>query len=55
MNDLMNIKLDFGIILDTNLVKVIKSSVQVGMHPCRRFICDLDSIFQNALKMNVYQ
>lgn len=33
----------------TYLVKVIQSSMQIGMHACRRFIGDFDGIFQNSL------
>lgn len=36
--------------MEAHLVKVIKSSVQIGEHARRRFVGDLDSVFQDALR-----
>lgn len=36
--------------MEAHLVEVIKSSVQIGEHARRRFVGDLDSVFQDALK-----
>lgn len=33
-----------------HLVKVIQSCMQIGKHACRRFIGDLDGIFQDPLR-----
>ena len=35
--------------VDTNLVKVIQSSMQISMHARGRFIGNLDSVLQDAL------
>ena len=39
--------------VQTNLVKVVQSLVEVCQHPCWGFICDLDGRLQNSLGYDV--
>ena len=42
-----------GAHLQRVLLEVVQGLVQVGLHPCWRFVGDLDGSFQNALRNDV--